>query len=255
MQDEIATYPSLAGRSVLVTGGGSGIGAEIVRQFARQGSKVAFIDIDRDASTALVDEITAAGRLAAFHECDLKDIGALRRTVAGIEQEQGAVTILINNAANDERHDMFEVTPEYWDERYAVNLRHQFFAAQAVAPGMKAAGGGAIVNMGSISWMVGQGGMPAYTSAKAAILGLTRSLARDLGPDNIRSVCVVPGWIMTQRQIDKWLTPEAEADLMKSQCLKRKLTPLDVARTVLFYASEEARGCTGQAYIVDAGWR
>jgi NAD(P)-dependent dehydrogenase (short-subunit alcohol dehydrogenase family) len=254
MNDEIATYPSLADRSVLVTGGGSGIGAEIVRQFARQKSKVAFIYFDAEASNALVVETAANGHPVTFYECDLKDIGALRETIERVSRDQGAVTVLVNNAANDQRHPMEDVTPDYWDDRYAVNLRHQFFAAQAVAPGMKAAGGGVIVNMGSTSWMVGQGGMPCYTSAKAAVLGLTRSLARDLGPDNIRAVSVVPGWTMTQRQLDNWLTPEAEEDLMKSQCLKRKLYPIDVARTVLFFASEEARGCTAQAYVVDMGW-
>lgn len=254
MNDEVATYPSLAGRSVLVTGGGSGIGAEIVRQFARQKAKVGFLDIDIAASNALAEELSRQALSAAFYACDLTDIGALRATLHQVARDQGPVTVLVNNAANDQRHPMEEVTPDYWDERYAVNLKHQFFAAQAVAPGMKAAGGGAIVNMGSTSWMVGQGGMPCYTSSKAAVLGLTRSLARDLGPDNIRVVSVVPGWTMTQRQIDNWLTPEAEADLMKGQCLKRKLFPLDIARTVLFFASEEARGCTSQAYVVDAGW-
>ena len=254
MSEKVATYPSLESRSVLVTGGGSGIGAEIVRQFARQGSKVAFLDLDHAASTALVDEIKAAGQTVSFHACDVTDIEQLRRTIAQVADDQGPITILINNAANDERHRLETVTPEFWDNRFAVNLKHQFFAAQAVAPGMKAAGGGAIVNLGSISWMVGQGGMPGYTTAKSAVLGLTRSLARVLGPDNIRVVSVVPGWIMTQRQLDNWLTPEAEADLMKSQCLKRKLYPIDIARPVLFLASEEARGCTSQAYIVDAGW-
>lgn len=253
MNDAVATYPSLAERSVLVTGGGSGIGAEIVRQFARQGSKTAFIDIDRTASEALVGELGRERHPVAYYDCDLTDIPALQRTLAQVATDQGPVTVLVNNAANDERHALEAVTPEFWDERYAVNLRHQFFAAQAVAAGMKEAGGGAIVNMGSVSWMMGEGGMPCYTSAKSAVLGLTRALARDLGPDNIRVVSVVPGWTMTQRQIDKWLTPEGEAELMKSQCLKRKLYPLDIARCVLFFASEEARGCTAQAYVVDAG--
>ena len=254
MSNEIATYPSLLGRSVLITGGGSGIGAEMVRQFARQKAKVAFIDIDTESSTALADEIDGRDEQAAYYECDLTDIAALRATIKRIAAAQGPISILINNAANDQRHPMDEVTPEYWDDRFAVNLKHQFFAAQAVAPGMRAAGGGAIVNMGSTSWMVGQGGMPCYTASKAAILGLTRSLARDLGPENIRVCSVVPGWTMTPRQLDNWLTPEAEIDLMKSQCLKRKLEPLDIARAVLFFASDEARGCTNQAYVVDNGW-
>lgn len=254
MTEQVATYPSLANRSVLVTGGGSGIGAEIVRQFARQGAQVAFLDIDVAASQALAEELSAAGGAVTFYECDLTDIDRLRETIAAAATVQGPIAVLVNNAANDQRHPMEDVTPEYWDDRLAVNLKHQFFAAQAVAPGMKAAGGGAIVNLGSISWMVGQGGMPGYTTAKSAVLGLTRSLARDLGPDDIRVVCVVPGWIMTQRQLDNWLTPEAEADLMKAQCLKYKLYPIDIARPVLFLASDEARGCSGQHYIVDAGW-
>jgi NAD(P)-dependent dehydrogenase (short-subunit alcohol dehydrogenase family) len=252
--DAIATYPSLKDRVVLVTGGGSGIGEEIVRQFARQGARVAFLDIMVAESRALVDALAAEGRTVVFHECDLADIDALRAAITQIRAELGPITVLVNNAANDQRHPMQEVTPAYWDERMAVNLRHQFFAAQAVAPDMAAAGGGAIVNMGSISWMMGQGGMPAYTTAKSAVMGLTRSLATDLGPDNIRVVCVVPGWIMTQRQVDNWLTPEAEADLMKGQCLKRKLYPIDIARPVLFFASDEAGGCTAQAYVIDGGW-
>lgn len=254
MTDAIATYPSLKDRVVLVTGGGSGIGEEIVRQFARQGARVAFLDIMVAESRALVDALAAEGRTVVFHECDLADIDALRAAITQIRAELGPITVLVNNAANDQRHPMQEVTPAYWDERMAVNLRHQFFAAQAVAPDMAAAGGGAIVNMGSISWMMGQGGMPAYTTAKSAVMGLTRSLATDLGPDNIRVVCVVPGWIMTQRQVDNWLTPEAEADLMKGQCLKRKLYPIDIARPVLFFASDEAGGCTAQAYVIDGGW-
>lgn len=254
MDDTIATYPSLKDRVVLVTGGGSGIGEEIVRQFARQGSRVAFLDVKVEESLGLAEELKAKGQSVVFHECDITDTSALRGSISAIQEELGPITILINNAANDQRHPMEEVTPEFWDERIAVNLKHQFFAAQAIAPAMAAAGGGVIVNMGSSSWMQGQGGMPCYTTAKSAVMGLTRSLATDLGPDNIRVVCVVPGWIMTQRQIDLWLTPEAEADLMKSQCVKRKLYPIDIARPVLFFASEEAAGCSAQAYVVDGGW-
>jgi NAD(P)-dependent dehydrogenase (short-subunit alcohol dehydrogenase family) len=178
----------------------------------------------------------------------------IRRAVGAVRNALGPINILINNAAHDERHAMETVTSEYWDERIAVNLKHQFFAAQAVAPDMVAAGGGAIVNMGSVSWMIGQGGMPCYTTAKSAVQGLTRSLARDLGPRNIRVNTIVPGWIMTQRQIDLWLTPAGEAELMARQCLKRKLQPDDVARVVLFFASAQAGACTNQTYIVDGGW-
>jgi NAD(P)-dependent dehydrogenase (short-subunit alcohol dehydrogenase family) len=187
-----------------------------------------------------VETIKGRGQAAPlFLPCDLRDIAALRSAVTEIGTRLGPIRILVNNAANDERHALESVTPEFWDDRFAVNLRHQFFAAQAVAPGMAAAGGGAIVNFGSVSWMVGQGGMPAYTTAKAAVAGLTRALARDLGPMNIRVNCIVPGWIMTERQISKWLTPEGEQELMRRQCL-RKLLPEDIARVVLFFAADDS---------------
>jgi NAD(P)-dependent dehydrogenase (short-subunit alcohol dehydrogenase family) len=171
-----------------------------------------------------------------------------------VRRQLGPIRVLVNNAAHDERHALDTVTPEYWDDRLAVNLRHQFFAAQAVYPDMAAAGGGAIVNLGSTSCMAGQGGMPGYTAAKSAVVGLTRGLARDLGPHNIRVTSVVPGWIMTERQVRLWLTPEAEADLLRRQCLKRKLMPEDIARMVLFLAADDSAGCTAQNYLVDAGW-
>jgi NAD(P)-dependent dehydrogenase (short-subunit alcohol dehydrogenase family) len=250
-----ATYPSLRDRTVLVTGGGSGIGASIVEHFSLQGSRVAFLDIDRSASEALCRQIGAAGRARPlFVPCDLRDVAALRAAIAEVRQRFGPIRVLVNNAAHDERHALDAVTPEYWDERFAVNLRHQFFAAQAVYPDMAAAGGGAIVNLGSTSWMVGQGGMPGYTTAKSAVAGLTRALARDLGPLGIRVTCVVPGWIMTERQVRLWLTPAAEAELLRRQCLKRKLVPEDVARAVLFFAADDSAGCTAQSYVVDAGW-
>ena len=248
-----AIYPSLRDRTVVVTGGGSGIGESIVRHFVAQGAKVGFLDINREASEALVAELAPQGTVR-FEHCDLRDIAALRASIANIRAAYGPVTILVNNAAHDERHKLEDVTPEYWDDRMHVNLRHQFFAAQAVAEDMKAAGRGAIVNLGSISWVIGQGGMPGYSAAKSAVLGLTRSLARDLGPFHIRVCSVMPGWIMTQRQIDLWLTPEAEAQVMASQCLKRKLYPDDIARPVLFFASDEAGACTNQSYVVDGGW-
>jgi NAD(P)-dependent dehydrogenase (short-subunit alcohol dehydrogenase family) len=250
-----ATYPSLRDRVVLVTGGGSGIGASIVAHFAAQGARVAFLDIDGPASERLCRELATSGREGPlFLHCDLRDIGALRAAVAEVRRRLGPIRVLVNNAAHDERHALDTVTPEYWDDRLAVNLRHQFFAAQAVYPDMVTAGGGAIVNLGSTSWMVGQGGMPGYTAAKAGVLGLTRGLARDLGPYGIRVTCVVPGWIMTERQIRHWLTPEAEAELLRRQCLKRKLVPDDVARAVLFLAADDSAGCTAQSYLVDAGW-
>jgi NAD(P)-dependent dehydrogenase (short-subunit alcohol dehydrogenase family) len=247
-----ATYPSLNDRTVLVTGGASGIGEAIVRAFVGQGARVGFLDIDVAAAEKLLPQLPQDR--VAFEACDLRDIEALRASVEAIRTRLGPITILINNAARDDRHDMDSVTSEYWDERIATNLKHQFFAAQAVAPDMRAAGHGAIVNMGSVSWMIGQGGMPCYTTAKSAVQGLTRSLARDLGPNNIRVNTVVPGWIMTQRQLDLWLNPESEAELMTRQCLKRKLVPDDVARVVLFFASDEAGACTNQNYIVDGGW-
>jgi D-xylose 1-dehydrogenase len=250
-----AVYPSLKGRSVLVTGGGSGIGAQIVRRFCEQGSKVAFIDVDRAASEALVQEITGGDRPAPlFLPCDLRDIAALQSAVAEAAAANGSITALVNNAARDDRHAWDTVTPEFWDERFAVNLRHQFFAAQAVQPMMKEAGGGSIINMGSTSWMVGQGGMAAYTAAKSAVLGLTRSLARDWGPDNIRVNSIAPGWIMTERQQSMWLTPEGERELMTRQCLKRKLYPDDIARVVLFLCADDSAAMTNQSYIVDGGW-
>lgn len=250
-----ATYPSLKGRSVLVTGGGSGIGAQIVRRFCEQGSKVAFVDVDRAASEALVKDVGAQGQGAPlFLACDLRDIEALRAAVAEAAAANGPITALVNNAARDDRHPWDTVTPEFWDERFAVNLRHQFFAAQAVHPMMKEAGGGSIVNMGSTSWMVGQGGMAAYTAAKSAVLGLTRSLARDWGPDNIRVNSLAPGWIMTERQQTMWLTPEGEKELMARQCLKRKLYPDDIARVVLFLCADDSAAMTNQSYIVDGGW-
>jgi NAD(P)-dependent dehydrogenase (short-subunit alcohol dehydrogenase family) len=249
-----AIYPDLEGKSVLVTGGASGIGASIVRAFARQKAKVGFLDIAREPAAKLVGELTAAGASVHFEHCDLTDIAALRGAIGRVREKIGSIRVLVNNAAHDERHATLEVTPEYWDDRVAVNLKHQFFAAQAVLPGMQQAREGSIINFGSVSWMIGQGGMAAYTASKSAVLGLTRSLARDFGPDNIRVNAIAPGWIMTERQLEKWVTPEAEAEIMKSQCLKRKLYPDDIARMVLFLASEEAGACTNQQYVVDGGW-
>ncbi len=248
-----ATYPSLQGRTVLVTGGGSGIGESIVRHFLDQGSKVGFLDIDEASSRALLRDLGDDGP-AHYERCDLRDIASVKGAIDGVRKALGPITILVNNAARDDRHSIESVTSEYWDERIAVNLKHQFFCAQAVVPDMAAAGGGAIINMGSVSWMVGQGNMPCYTTSKSAIQGLTRALARDLGPHNIRVNSILPGWIMTQRQIDMWLTPEGEEELMTRQCIKRKLVPEDIARVVLFFASDEAGACSNQSYVVDGGW-
>jgi NAD(P)-dependent dehydrogenase (short-subunit alcohol dehydrogenase family) len=254
MTQAFATYPSLRDRVVLVTGGASGIGAEEVAQFARQGAKVAFLDIADAEAVASIDSLRREGLPAPLYlTCDLRDIAALQAAVAEVERRLGAITVLVNNAANDQRHGWEGITAEYWDERMATNLRHQFFAIQAVAPMMRVTGGGSIINFGSISWHASQGGMPAYTTAKAAVEGLTKGMARDLGPYGIRVNTVIPGWVMTRRQVELWLTPEAEQDLLRAQCLKSKLIPADVARLVLFLAADDSQMCTSQVWIVDAG--
>jgi D-xylose 1-dehydrogenase len=249
-----AIYPSLRDRVVLVTGGASGIGAEEVSQFARQGARVAFLDIADDAAGRLIEGLRQEGLAPPLYlPCDLRDIPALQAAVGAVGRQLGPVSVLVNNAANDQRHAYEEVTVEYWDERMATNLRHQFFAIQAVAPMMRAARGGSIINFGSISWHTNGGGMPAYTTAKAGVEGLTKGMARDLGEYGVRVNCVIPGWIMTQRQLDLWLTPEAEAQLLTMQTLKTKLVPADVARMVLWLASDDSRMCSAQLWVVDGG--
>ncbi len=248
---QTVSYPSLAGKTVFVSGGGSGIGAAIVSRFAEQACRVAFCDIDDQASHALVARLAPAP--VRYHRCDLRDIAALRATLAAVADEFGPVAVLVNNAARDDRHKMEDVTPEYWDERFAVNLRHHFFATQAVVPGMRGLGGGSVINMGSVSWMRATPGMVAYTASKAAINGMTRTLARELGPHNIRVNSIVPGATMTERQRKLWFNPEAEKAIIDSQCLKFRLVEDDVARPVVFLASDEARGMTGHNVIVDAG--
>jgi NAD(P)-dependent dehydrogenase (short-subunit alcohol dehydrogenase family) len=250
----VAAYPSLKGRTVLITGGGGGIGAALTRRFAEQGSKVGFLDIAEAPSQALAADLVDKGHTVRFVHADVTDVAALRAAIDEVRKAHGPIEVLVNNAAHDERHVTMEVTPEYWDERIAVNLKHQFFAAQAVIPDMKAAGGGSIVNFGSTSWMLGIGGMAVYTAAKSAVLGLTRSLARDFGPDNIRVNAVAPGWIMTERQLTRWMTEEGEEARAKGQCIPRRLVPDDIARVVLFLASDEAAACTNQQYVVDGGW-
>ena len=249
-----AIYPDLEGKTVIVTGGGSGIGASIVEHFARQKAKVGLIDINGAAASAVEAGLRDGGAAVHAEICDLRDVAATQAAIGRIRERLGPIGILINNAAHDERHRTEDVTSAYWDDRIAVNLKHQFFCAQAVLPDMKEARAGSIINFGSTSWMVGQGGMAAYTAAKSAVLGLTRSLARDFGSYNIRVNAIAPGWIMTQRQIDLWLTPEGQKELMDRQCLKRKLYPADIARFTVFLASDEASACTNQHYVVDGGW-
>jgi D-xylose 1-dehydrogenase len=232
-----AIYPDLEGKSVIVTGGGSGIGAAIVAAFHRQKAKVGFIDIAEAPSRALVESLSGTASGVHFVKADLRDIAALRAAIGEITANNGDADVLVNNAGHDERHPTETVTPEIFDERIAVNLRHAFFAAQAVLPGMKQKGGGAIVNFSSISWMAGMGGMAVYTASKSAMLGLTRSLARDFGPGNIRVNAVAPGWVRTERQVTKWLTPEGDKMRLDAQCLKRWVEPEDIARFVVFLAS------------------
>jgi D-xylose 1-dehydrogenase len=248
-----AVYPSLKGAVVFITGGASGIGAEIVRAFADQDSRVGFIDIDTERGGALSEELGERGAEIHFESCDLRDIQALKGAFAALEAALGPATVLVNNAARDDRHDWQQVTPEYYDERIATNLRHMFFAIQAVAPGMIAAGKGSIINFGSNSWWQATGGMPVYTSAKAAVHGMTRSFARDLGPHRIRVNTVVPGWVMTERQKTLWVTPEALERHRKRQCLPDLIEPVHLARMVLFLASDDAAMCTANNYMVEAG--
>jgi NAD(P)-dependent dehydrogenase (short-subunit alcohol dehydrogenase family) len=227
----------------------------MVEHFLEQAAQVAFIDIDAESGQALCDGLRSSGHdRVLFIHCDVRDIEAVRSAIARTQQTFGDVSTLVNNAARDDRHGWEDVTVDYWDERLAVNLRHQFFAAQACAQQMKRRGGGSIINFGSISWMTRTGGMPAYTTSKAAIHGMTRGLARDLGPFNIRVNVVVPGWVMTERQKNLWLTPEGERKLDQEQCLPGRLLPKDLARMVLFLAADDSRMCTAQSFIVDAGW-
>lgn len=248
-------YPSLEGRVVFITGGGSGIGASLVEHFCRQAAIVTFVDIAEEPSRELVASIHRKGwRKPEYLPCDLRDIDSLKKAIATTEGRHGAIKVLVNNAGNDDRHHTADVTVPYWDERMHVNLRHQFFAAQAVRPLMKQAGGGSIVNFGSITWLVGDPDCPAYVTAKAAIGGLTRALARELGPERIRVNCILPGWVMTERQIKLWLTPEGEKQISERQCLPDRLYAPDIARMVLFLASDDSRMCTSQSFIVDGGW-
>jgi D-xylose 1-dehydrogenase len=254
-ENTYARYPSLCDRVVLITGGASGIGAVMVEQFALQSARVAFLDISVDSATRLLEELSNRDvREPIFIECDLTDIAALRSSISQVESRLGPIRVLVNNAANDQRHDFSDVTPEFWDDRMNVNLRHHFFAIQAVAPGMAAAGGGSIINMSSIAWMIPSTGMPAYVAAKAAIVGLTRTMARELGSSAIRVNCVTPGAIATERQRRLWHTKEYLAEIKARQCIKRDLAPEDVARLVLFLAADDSSAITNQSYVIDGGW-
>ena len=245
-----AIYPSLKGKRVVITGGGGGIGAGLTAGFVCQGAEVIFLDIVDADSAALVAQLSGAEIPPVYMPCDLMDLSALKAILAQI----GDVDVLVNNAGSDDRHKLADITPDYWDDRIGVNLRHMLFAAQAVAPGMARRGGGAIINFGSISWHLGLEDLVLYETAKAGIEGMTRALARELGPDAIRVTCVVPGNVKTRRQ-EQWYTPEGEAEIVKAQCLKGRLLPDHVASLVLFLASDDAALCTGHEYWIDAGWR
>lgn len=248
-----AVYPSLRGKRVLITGGGSGIGAGMVEGFVRQGANVTFFDIAEEDSKALADQLRASGAAIRFEKADITDIKGTQSVIARLIEQGGAFHVLVNNAANDDRHSLEEITEDYWDNRLDVNLKHLFFCAQAVIPGMRAMGTGTIINLGSISWHLGMANLAVYQTAKAAIEGLTRALAREVGPDGIRVTCVVPGNVRTPRQL-QWYTPEGEAEIVEAQCLKGRLMPEDIAAMVLFLASDDARLITGHNFFVDAGW-
>ena len=251
---QFATYPSLIDRTVLITGGATGIGASLVEQFAGQGAKVGFIDIDTDAGTLLAAGLAGSRNAPLFVPADLTDTAAMLSAIDSVRRQLGPIVVLINNAANDRRHSIAETTPESWDAGIAVNLKHQFFAAQAVVADMEQAGGGSIVNFGSVSWMLKMGGMPVYTTAKAAVAGLTRSLARDLGPSNIRVNTLVPGWVMTDKQVRLWLDDAGRAAIARGQCINQPLMAEHIARMALFLAADDSALCTAQDFVVDAGW-
>jgi NAD(P)-dependent dehydrogenase (short-subunit alcohol dehydrogenase family) len=250
MSQNFAQYPSLKDKIVYVTGGATGIGAEIVKAYAAQGARVGFVDINKGPAKGLIARLDVGH---VFAPCDLRKIESLRAAFATLREKLGPADILVNNAARDDRHDWRDVTPEYWDERMQTNLRHMFFAIQTVAPDMIDAGGGAIVNIGSNSWWETGAGFPAYATAKSAVHGLTRTMARELGPHHIRVNTVVPGWIMTKRQKELWVTPEALAKQLDRQCLPVEIDPVYVARMVLFLSSDDAAMCTAGNYMVEAG--
>ena len=250
-----ALYPSLQDRGVLITGGATGIGASLVENFVAQGARVGFLDIDAGNGNALAAALATGARHAPlFVHADLTDIAALRNAIDAVRAAHGPITALLNNAANDQRHSIEATTPQSWDAGIAVNLRHQFFAAQAVASDMRTAGGGSIINFGSVSWMLKQGNMPVYLTAKAAIQGLTRSLARDLGPANIRVNTLVPGWVMTEKQLRLRVKPESKEEIAKGQCINQPLLSQHIASMALFLAADDSAMCTAQDFVVDGGW-
>ncbi len=249
-----AVYPSLKDRLVVITGGGTGIGAGLTEGFVRQAARVVFLDVAEAESTALAESLMDCSPPPVFRPCNLLDLNVLQDTLTAIIAEHGPIDVLLNNAANDDRHTLAEVTPAYWDDRIGVNLRHLYFAAQTVAPGMRERGRGVILNLGSISWHLGLPNLSIYETAKAGIEGMTRALARELGVDGVRVSCIVPGNVKTPRQM-RWYTPEGEAEIVAAQCLKGRIEPQDVAALALFLASDDARFITGHEYFVDAGWR
>lgn len=253
-QPVFATYPSLRERTAFVSGGASGLGAEFVAQLAAQGARVAFVDIDVGRGTTLERELVNGGAEALFLECDVREVAVLQGAIARSAEELGPIRVLVNNAANDHRDKVAEMDQPLWDDRIAVNVRHHFFAAQAVAEMMRDAGGGSIINLGSISAHIDLMDLPGYITAKAGVEGLTRTLAREYGPWHIRVNCIIPGWIMTEKQLTQWVTPEAEESIVRNQCLPDKVYPDDVARLLLWLAADDSRACTAQQWIVDGGW-
>lgn len=249
-----ANYPSLQDRGVVITGGATGIGATLVEAFVAQGARVGFIDIDHRSGEALAARLTGAKYAPIFVAADLTDIATLDGAIDSIRQRTGPIRVLLNNAANDQRHSIAETTSQSWDAGIAVNLKHQFFAAKNVAEDMKQAGGGSIVNFGSVSWKLKQGGMPVYTTSKSAVQGLTRSLARDFGPFNIRVNTLVPGWVMTERQRRLWLDDKGKEDIARGQCINSPLLPEHIAHMALFLSADDSAMCTAQDFIVDGGW-
>ena len=249
-----AVYPSLAGRTAFVSGGASGLGAEFVEQLAAQGARVGFVDVDEERGRALERRLADAGRTVRFLPCDVRDVPALQAAIREVGETLGTVRVLVNNAANDHRDKVADMDEALWDDRIAVNVRHHFFATQAVAPGMRDAGGGSVINLGSISAHIDLMDLPGYITAKAGVEGLTRTLAREYGPWAIRVNCIIPGWIMTEKQLTEWVTPEAEESIARNQCLPQKLYPDDVARMLLWLAADDSRSCTAQRWIVDGGW-